>query len=135
MVYLLVNLRQVNKKFLLNSIEYTEEETEEDKIQQNLKTAKDYIKTEIKDKILEIRNKTIDRLLDFGITLENKLLKQDKILPNNEILEDISIVKKDITRILDDFKTGEEDKVYAIRSKKLYKDFWEKYKEIENRME
>lgn len=91
--------------------------------------------SEIKDKILEIRNKTIDRLLDFGITLENKLLKQDKILPNNEILEDISIVKKDITRILDDFKTGEEDKVYAIRSKKLYKDFWEKYKEIENRME
>ena len=30
-----------------------EEETEEDKIQQNLKTAKDYIKTEIKDKVFK----------------------------------------------------------------------------------
>lgn len=31
----------------------TEEETEEDKTQQNLKTAKDYIKTEIKDKVFK----------------------------------------------------------------------------------
>ena len=31
----------------------TDEETEEDKIQQNLKTAKDYIKTEVKDKVFK----------------------------------------------------------------------------------
>ena len=39
-----------NNKKTKHNTKTEEEETEEDKIQQNLKTAKDYIKTEIKDK-------------------------------------------------------------------------------------